>query len=365
VGYRAGPLIEQWEVGPAGAEPEDRATIICRWSAGSSERGEPACLRLALGSALVLSGSGDRLRAIHAQNPRTMVEFSLVGGLSSGTLLDAIPPLPIPQACVVLDDGPAHLQTRFAGMRARIDAATGRFSELLWTGQSGVWMSARLLSTIVSQSELPSSWMIDPAGRDAVGDLTELLPLPAPVAVGDRVPAMGLFDDAWAGWVWTDQLAEIAQRPPQPSGTVSAIFVTSLLGEASTAEDAAALRSATKAAANVGRDLEIARLSGKVAQPRVLISMVGVLEVADVGPAIVQRVRAWLNDAGVDATRLHWTSIGRDAFHRMVPDARNAILVIDGDQTLRGVVRLDDRFANVATLEAELMRIVEASNTQP
>lgn len=361
--YRRVALVELWTVQVGDdASSADSGQFTLRLFSGNADKGLVGVVRLDLGQSLIVSASGDRLRAAHAANPRTYVEQSLPGGLDASSILAAMPALPLPQLCLALDGDAASLRERFRGMHARVDAKSGRFAELRWTGASGETVRARARASIVEADASPSTWMLDAAGRDRVPQWSDLAPLPPAVSVGDRVPAMGLFDDAWAGWEWESSLAEIAAKPPQPSGAACAVMVTALVGDPLSSDELTALRTATRAAGNVERDLEIARLTGKVASPRAMVSLVGVIEVADVGPAIVARVRNHLAGAGVDAARLKWTSIGRDALHRIVPDAKVAILVIDADRVLRGVVRVDDRLVDVATLEREVREILDRAN---
>lgn len=361
--YRGVPIVELWTVHVGAAElSTDSGQFTLRLFSGDTDKGLVGVIRLDLGQSLIVTATGDRLRAAHAANPRTYVEQSLPGGLNSAAIFAAMPALPVPQLCLALDTDPATLRASFRTMQARVDAKSGRISELRWTGESGHAVRAVVRASVVEQASTSSAWMIDAAGRDRVEQWSDLTPLPPAVGVGDRVPAMGLFDDAWAGWEWESALAEIAAKPPQPAGAACAVMVTALVADPLSREDLASLRTAARAAANVERDLEIARLAGKVASPRAMVSLVGVVEVADVGPAIVASVRDLLQGAGVDASRLKWTSIGRDALHRIVPESKIAILVIDADRVLRGVVRVDDRLVDVATLEREVRAILDRAN---
>lgn len=396
------PIAERIEFEVQGAGKPERAQAVLRIVPGDAA--VPPSVRLELGH-LVIFASGDTLRAVHAKNPTTYADVALPGGLSAAALAAALPPLVLPQvglalpspahhahalddAMTVLDltfqpspaDGPRLALATLPTGQARLefDSTTARLRAYEFVPRDGSFTLRATVTPLTPEEAAalpPAVWAIDVAQRQRLvlptaqgtpagavspdaSALALLVPLEPDVRVGDVLPAMGLMSAAWDAQPLPPRLEALAELPPQPPGVVAAVLVMACVQENGLFDAPGVLAAATRAARRVTKEFELDRLRGVLETPRLLPLMVGVLEVRDVGPQLVPRIAPWLAAQKVDALPVEWTTIGAETFRRVAPGARAAIVVVDRDLRVLGVVPLDGRGPDERTLASELRAII-------
>ncbi|MFO0831766.1 MAG: hypothetical protein U0637_07960 [Phycisphaerales bacterium] len=384
--YRRGSFGEKISYHAAGANTDRSSTVVLRVS---HEGPNAPVIRLDLGN-LIIWADNTRLVASHAGNPKAYFEQTLTGGLTADALQSTLPPLVMPQlGWAVSKDAPAegwwncmgvgqvHVgESRTEGAvipldvtdvrgPAHVDALTVRRDAtglaldtltLTYPGEPATTLEVRADGLQSSELGGSSTWGVDTAGRTRVERLTDLKPIPGEVTVGESSPPLSLFTGQVVGWSFADAVRQLRALNPQPPGPAWIV----LLVEAPEAAPAHAgvVAQAARGLDALVREFSIQRMQGVRNAPRLEGHEVAVLELGEVNAQRVAEL-AKARTPGTDSLgeRLVSTA-GRDAFHRVAPGAAAAIIVLDEQQRVAGVVRLDGRMVDAETISQEVRRTI-------
>ncbi len=325
----------------------------------------PPRVVLKLGVQLQVEAIGDQLRAINLQNKLLIFETVLSGPASPETLGKVIPSLPLPQLGWALapDSGAAGtlridplgevtflradrrgaeqetvLQgtSRLGPVELVIDSVSGRLLRLMAAlGSDGTRLEIR---TEAAEPPDAPGWGIDPAGRTVVKAISALRATPTDAQVGARAPGLGLMTPSLTAWDLAGSLREMLASPTQVGS--GSTYIALVLFRASGPEQGAG-DVALKAALGLGavkKELDHRRQQGQRSLARLMVRPVAVLELADVQPARIRDLEALWKGLGED---LLWTSGGHALLDRFAPEASVVVALIDGEQTLQGVLLVD------------------------
>jgi hypothetical protein len=394
--YTWDPIAERIAYVVRDASGESRSVAWLRLDRGDAQAGRPARFRVDLGR-LSAYGEGDRLVAVHALNNQDAAVLHLPGGVTPRALHGALPRLVMPQATWCFGERRENLATEgeLFGIGAvrwrehaqktddgpRIEGAIGDLSgeaqggsiALLVDEATGVLKrltltlgSVELLADVERlPTEDPARWEIPHAARTVLGTLTALKALPAEVAIGDRLPTIGFLTDAMEGWSLVDQLKAIAALPPQPASRVAGALILVQPTDEGTLRN---LRAAALATDSLSREFDIQRRQGSLASPRMTGAVIALVELGDVTPKRLHDLRARVDKPlqGVQTLPRLWSAGSFDALKRLAPGCRSAVVLVDGDQRVLGVIPLDgERVVDAPSLIDELRQIISAPFPEP
>lgn len=387
--YRSGPIVEHVEfagIGPAG----QRTDAWLRMDAGSDDDASPrvARLRLDAGRAIIWA-QGDRVVFAHADNPTAFAERVAAGGLAGG-LLREVPQSPLPQLGLALTD--ESNSPRWDPRRARwnnvsvaadsvtldglldqqrvtltLDAATARLTSFELTIAQDQTLKATVTRHV---AEDPQTWPVALTGRTKVASPAELRALPRPIEPGQAAPPLGLMTRDLSGWSLVENLAQAAMAGRGQSGAIGALVLAG--GSSDPAQVGLALRAA-RGAARLSRELDAQLAQGLPQTPKLIVRMVGVLELADVSRERIAALEAqWRaanpikGDAAKDAMpELLWTGGGIESLRQLAPAQTVALVLIDDRQVLRGVLTLEGRLLDEAAIAEELRNMLREPVAAP
>jgi hypothetical protein len=376
--YRFGAIAERVSLHAIDARQQIESEILLRVDAGDPRANRPARLRLEMGR-LIVFAQGDRLLAVHTQNDEQYFEATLAGGLSAQSLAAALPEIPLPQLGFALTPRATEelaiepeMHITGAGTVRWTSAAplAGEASDtrLEFTNnldsrltaytitKPGLTLRAAVEPVTGSDAKHPETWTLATTNRKRVPRLTDLRALPADVAIGDRVPTMGMHEHDLSGWSLTDALRTLHDAPPQTNAITSAAVICVLPGET---VPTASILAARRGLSMLALEFDNQRRAGITTAPRLLVVTAGVLELDQITPAFIRTARERLGSVASDDTKFVWTSAGRDTLRRMAPGTTAAtILIIDSQQRLRAVLPLDGTLADETTIAREVRAIV-------
>jgi hypothetical protein len=388
--YRFGAIAERVSLTATDAQHQVTSDVTLRVDAGDPRTQRPRRLRLEMGR-LVIYAQDDRLVAVHTQNDEQFFEATLAGGLTPASLASALPQIPLPQLGFALDPRPTEelaiepaMQVTGAGLvtwsgaqplggaaaDARVEFITNTDSRLT---SYTITSPALTLSATVEPLDTPDAkradlWAVDVSNRTPVARLTDLRPLPGDVAIGDRVPTLGMHRHDLSGWSLTDALRSLAEEPPKANAMTAAALICVLPGEQIPARNVLAAR---RALDNLSREFANQRQAGITTAPRLLVLSVGVLELDQIAPAFIRDTRQQLGAISEDTPLFLWTSAGRATLRRIAPGTtRAAVLIIDSEHRLRAVLPLDNTLTDEMTIAREVRaivseRLIEESEQKP
>lgn len=369
--YRGAPLAEQIRlrvVGEAGRERTSR--IELRLDAGDGVR--PRRMRLDMGR-YTLYAEGEDVIVLDRYNPGAYAQLANPEGPGLGVA--ALPLLPLPQIAWAFGEGEPQASNLLAPLagpvvwkQADVDPASGQAwlradaspgsANVLIGGETYRLVSMRValghgLASVRMEVETipagdPSRWAPEVIGRRRVGTLAELRPPQPDVDVGERLPSLGLMTSDLRLWALREELAASV------NGRAPAIAVLLLYragqGEADAQGGWLALHEARlqheRRAAVERRPL-----------PRILARPVGVLELDEVTPERVQDLAAVWVSRQVDPG---WTSTGRAMLDRFAMGSHALVILVNHEERLGAVVRLDGRAGEPEGLIQELADAFEA-----
>jgi hypothetical protein len=387
--YRSGPIVEHIEfegVIPAG----QRADAWLRVDAGSDDDASPRVARLRLdASRAIIWAQGDRVVFAHADNPVAFAERVVAGGFAGG-LIREVPQSPLPQLGLALTDtsgaprwDPRRVRWNSASTQndvvtlegmldqqrvaLNLDAATARLVSFELT----VAQDQTLKATVTRlAAEDPQTWPIALTGRTKVASPAELRALPRPIEPGQAAPPLGLMTRDLSGWSLVENLAQAAKAGRGQSGAIGALVLVG--GSSDPAQVGLSLRAA-RGAARLARELDAQLAQGLPQTPKLLVRMVGVLELAEVSRERIAALEAqWRaanpikGEAGRDAMpELLWTSGGIETLRQLAPAQSVALVLIDDRQVLRGVLTLEGRLLDEAAIAEELRTMLREPVATP
>ncbi|MFO0855913.1 MAG: hypothetical protein U0640_00995 [Phycisphaerales bacterium] len=408
--YRAAPIAEHITFETDDATGVIKSDVWLRMDAGQAEPHDgtpprPARLRLDAGKAII-TAEGDRMTFAHALNPTTYCERIVEGGFNAG-LLRQLPESPLPQISLTFADltrpTPTRYDLRMASWETLEDSADNKnavtlkgtlenfpialtidrtthrlVSYQLTYGTSETATDASspgktLRATVEPQvANDPATWTLSLEGRTKVASPMELKGLPSTIEVGQAVPALGLMHADLSGWSLLEALDSLAKKPPQATGTVAAVLV--MISPGADARALADARTALNGATRYARDLDMQRMQGLAASPRLIVASVGVLELADFNREKIKALSTQWSDtlkpradtpAEISPQQL-WTSAGLATLQQMAPAQTCAVIVIDQSQRLLAAIPLDSRLLDEKSITTELRTILstEPSSTQ-
>ncbi len=372
--YRAGAQGEKIVVRAVSPSSSERLAVIeARYDAGGSER--PARIRLDLGRLTIFAGDG-LVRIISQQDPARMVVRSFDGPLTPAAINAVVPPVPLPQIDWVLASGQGeHQVASLAGVEWHTAAAmdngwlrlegqspdarivliaepTGRVRHVTVYPADGAGGIIELASEPVNVPP-PHTWDIDPAGRTAVDSLELLSPPPPDVAIGARVPNLGLMSTDMLAWSLAESLRAAAVGPGDRERSAAALLVL-FKAEDTDAETSAS--AGLRAALEAKRLLERRGLMGNGGRIGVAVHPIAVLEVQQFRAPLIRSIGERWKDRG--HAGLVWTSSGSALLDRFARSASSMILIVDGEQRLAAAIPLDGRAGEVDALRAEIERVI-------
>ncbi len=376
--YRFGAIAERVSLTATDAQRTLTSDITLRVDAGDPRTQRPRRLRLDMGR-LVIFAQDDRLIAVHTQNDEQFFEAPLSAGLTAAALEAALPQIPLPQLGFALDPSPTEQLAIMPAMPvtgagtvtwSAAQPLTGAAADI--TIQLTTNADSRLTAYTITSPTLtlratveplatpdakrPDLWAIDITNRAPVKRLTDLRPLPGDVAIGDRVPTLGMHRHDLSGWSLTDALRSLAEEPPKANAMTAAALVCVLPGEQ---VPVAGVLAARRALDNLSREFANQRTAGITTAPRLLVLSVGVLELDQITPAFIANARQRLGPVSEDTPLFLWTSAGRSALRRIAPGTTGAVvLIIDGESRLRAVLPLDNTLVDEMTIAREVRAIV-------
>jgi hypothetical protein len=369
------------------------------------------CVRLDMGN-LIVYADNTRAVAVHAENPDVFVEHRFASGLSALSLRAWLPPVPVPQVEWALEPesprdsgmmwplwglGECERQGEGKFVPALSESAPSKLApgvpaeQAAQGAQAGLWAITLQCDGVIREVVFdergvlrrvrgvsgadvpgvsiecgdieagePATWAIDTSAREMVASLTDLRAKPADVVAGDRVPSLALVTRAMEGFGIVEHFKSVQELAPQPSGPAFAALLLHTPGSSHERQ----LSAATRALEGLVREYSNQRMSGLPRAPRLWAKEVFVLELADVTP---QRIRTLVgekpaakpNEGGTPSlAEPLFSTAGSGAFSRIAPGATAAIIVLDDEQRLRGVVRLDQRLIDDGVIRDEVWRLL-------
>lgn len=376
--YRFGAVAERIALTAIDSQRTLTSDVLLRVDAGDPRTRRPRRVRLDMGR-LVLFAENNRLIAVHTQNDEQFFETVLPDGLTAASLEAALPQIPLPQLGFALDPCPTEElaikpsmpvtgagAVTWSSAQPLAGAAADTRVELLTNADSRLTAFTIASPTLTLRAVVeplatpdakrPDLWTIDVTNRVPVARLTDLRPLPGDVAVGDRVPTLGMHRHDLSGWSLTDALRNLADEPPKANAMTAAALLCVLPAEQI---PAAGILSARRALDNLSREFANQRTAGITTAPRLLVLSVGVLELDQITPAFIAGARQRLGPVSEDTPLFLWTSAGRSTLRRIAPGTTGAvILIIDGESRLRAVLPLDNTLPDETTIAREVRAIV-------
>lgn len=292
--------------------------------------GSPAqrIIRTDLGP-LQIYAAGSRLIAAHAQNDGIYFEAELPAGLTAAALRAVLPPLPFPQAVwalsdpdspdatsigglaqvlaetswsdlTILDSGPCDVRLTGAHPAGPVVATASR-AALPWAPVCSWEMPAapdsplRLEFTCERLAESnPAAWPISTDGRVRVNSLSDLKPLDPPIALGQRVPMLGLMSADLGGWSLSDAMASSHDGPLNQANGDRPVdtFAVLILLRPATPNAPAVAEAARAAAVELRKDLDRRRHMGRTTLPRCFVRVANVVTLADISDPTGERALA-------------------------------------------------------------------------
>ncbi|MBK9189301.1 MAG: hypothetical protein IPM33_10145 [Phycisphaerales bacterium] len=369
--YRGGPLAERVRlrvVGEAGRERTSRVEL--RLDAGDANR--PRRMRVDLGR-YTLYAEGEEVHVLDRYNPGAYAALANPGGPGLG--VGALPLLPLPQIAWAFEADAieptrmlAPLVDAVAWRQADVDAASGQSwlrgdvspgsANLLIGGKAPRLISARValahgLASVRLEVEAipegdPAKWAPDVIGRKRVASLAELRPPQPDIDVGERLPSLGLMTSDLRLWTLREELAASVNGRAPAIGAL--VLYRAGQGEADAQAGWLALHEARlqheRRAAVERRPL-----------PRILARPVGVLELDEVTPERVRELGAIWVSRQVDPG---WTSTGRAMLDRFATGSHAMVILVNHEERLGAVVRLDGRAGEPEGLIQDLSDAFEA-----
>ncbi len=369
--YRGGPLAERVRlrvVGEAGRERTSRVEL--RLDAG--DEGRPRRMRVDLGR-YTLYAEGEEVHVLDRYNPGAYAALANPAGPGLG--VGALPLLPLPQIAWAFDAEAieptrmlAPLVDAVAWRQADVDAASGQTwlrgdvspgsANLLIGGETPRLISARValahgLASVRLEVEAipegdPAKWAPDVIGRRRVASLAELRPPQPDIDVGERLPSLGLMTSDLRLWTLREELAASVNGRAPAIGAL--VLYRAGQGEADAQAGWLALHEARlqheRRAAVERRPL-----------PRILARPVGVLELDEVTPERVRELGAIWVSRQVDPG---WTSTGRAMLDRFATGSHAIVILVNREERLGAVVRLDGRAGEPEGLIQDLSDAFEA-----
>ncbi len=356
--YRAQPVMERVTVAHTSGGVTRRATVTLRLLAPSPASPRRALLAL---DRLRVAIIGDELIAA-ADRPGGPVWRETLRAGEPAADLGALPGVPFPQVAWALDEAfdPALLprpigRVRWARVTTPDRAAVGVEGE----GESGsvsITLDARTmrlrslrasirggeiaLAIYPREADNPAAWGIDAAGRAPAASPAELLAGVAhrsPAAPARKLGPVSLVTGDLAPWSIRDAL----KRPDQPGASPrpTPIVFVRVNGAGEPGEqgerDARAVLAALDAPADAGRPRDLS-------EPIV----VGVFGAEALDPEkLAANAASWgarTRDAGGALPGIVFCSSGWGVVEAICPAARVALVIVDGDLTVRASSAFDD-----------------------
>lgn len=359
--FRSGPSASEVVVRAFAADGRERVSRVeVRTDPGDPASERPARVVLRLGRSLHVEASEGVLRAISPRNPDAAFEGAIPQPLTPAAIETLLPAVPVPHVAwalaaptviegvpVVLDVPPLGevmldrlardpargeivLHGRNAGgvVEIGVDAESGRFRRLL-----GMVHATGVAIEVAARDVSPDGrWEVETAGRRLVASLADLRPAPAEIPVGAKAVGLGLMGPDLAPWSVVDALHAMALDPLEAGrGPVLAALVLYRADDPAMEDGALA---AVAALRGLKRVLDRARLAGEDRTPRLMVRPVGVFELDQFRPAEVRSLTQRWETVGVGVS---WSTSGRALLDRFERGAGGVVILVDDEQTLRGV----------------------------
>lgn len=359
--FRSGPAACEVVVRAFAADGRERVSRVeVRTDPGDPASERPARVVLRLGRSLHVDASEGVLRAISPRNPESAFEGPIPHPLTPAAIETLLPAVPLPHVAwalgapgrvegvpVVLDVPPLGevtldrlardplraeitLHGRNAGgvVEIGVDAESGHFRRLL-----GMVHATGVAIEVASREVSPDGrWGVETAGRRLVASLADLRPAPAEIPVGAKAVGLGLMGPDLTPWSVVDALHAVGQDPLEAGrGPVLAALVLYRADDPAMEDGALAAVSALR---GLKRLLDRARLAGEDRTPRLIVRPVGVFELDKFRPAEVRMLTERWEGVGVGVS---WSSAGRALLDRFERGAGGVVILVDDEQTLRGV----------------------------
>lgn len=380
----------------AGGERTDTIALRMESNADAVQR-----LRLELGPLRIYAASGT-ITAVHASAPGRCYTRSYTGALTPQVLAGVLPPIPLPQFALVADRGgafraptphtadiswsdavlddtvrPPTVTLTGAGAKSRVtliaNAETSRLIRFTASIQGPDGDSTlELMNFRPVDPGDPATWAIPTEGLEQVATLAALRP-PAPppaaeILPGQPVPDLSFSRPDLSRWslhsalldAAANQAAAGAAAPP----AVVIFFRFSAIPEraAEIIRDAkaglAALRQVT-----IGRALPGDNPAEIGPLPAVTASAI-VMELGEFTPqrweearsawGLISRERRPRNPLDIPADALMWAPSAAQTIERFAHGANAIVVVVAPDRTLKAVIRLDGRYADMVAVAKEL-----------
>ncbi len=343
-------------------------------------------LRLELGPLWVYV-KGDRLIAVHTEHPGTYAEVPLPGGLTGEALADVLPPLPFPQAVWALgpggrggtaevlamtqwvstektEDSPCgmRLEGRAGGSPVFATISTQRPTLCAWQMPAALHSAFQIsITTTALTPTEPFEWSIPVESRTRVASIADLKPLDPPVAVGQRVPTLGLMTAELVGWSLAEALDTQSDGPLNRPGGQAPVehFAVLILTRTAAQRAAAAAEQARAAAVEVRADLDRRRHSGRTTLPRCFVRLVNVVELTDMTDPKGERARASANPVPTSepSTVPLFAPGGQALLDTFVRGAGVVALVVDQGERLVAAIPIDTSAPFDAPAFTHLLRV--------
>jgi len=377
----------RFEVAGAGS-PVVGTDLWLRIDPGTDDDASPRVARLRIDAGRAIAwAQGDRLVLARADNPTTYTEHVIAGGLSGsggggggGGLLQWLPQSPLPQIALAFGQDDAGKQPfrwdvrrcvwseverakdgRSVQLRGTLDqqaasidldAATARLLAFEFSLGNGQVVRATVVRQVVEE---PSTWPLALEGRTKLASAADLKPLRRKIESGQSVPTLGLMSKDLEGWSLADGLREAGNAAREPSVVAAGLVLVSASCDQTNLE--AALR-AYRGVARLVQELDAQHAQALVGSPKLIARVVGVLELRDVSRerigALEGRWTAAALARGATPPQVLWTGAGTETLHQLAPAQSTGLVVIDDRQQLIGVITLEGRLLDEATIANEL-----------
>jgi hypothetical protein len=199
----------------------------------------------------------------------------------------------------------------------------------------------------------PDAWKISTEGRQRVAAVSTLAKKsgPAKPLSGERLPSLSLMSND----LKAVPASALTTVPDGPGHRAAVLFFYRVKGDGSpiTPGAEADVRRGCASAASAAREYA-KNTPGSV----IAIYAIGCLGLGEVDPsALASRQIAWVPPSTKETVESVWSAAGNVVLDRLGDRVRSGCLVIDGDQIVRGAVRIDNLTDDDSTLE---QRIVDA-----
>jgi hypothetical protein len=333
-------------------------------------------LRLELGT-LVLVATPTRLAAINTLAPTLAYEAALDPARPMlAQVVEILPALPFPQVHLALaaddasafDRAVASIAPAASGARARLGVDSGRIAlhapatdVPLGFEASIVPETGRLVEVVARDAAARAApgarvapsitisvrdrgvppladFNLSIAGRTRVESLSRLRPPEPEILVGNRMPPLGLVDERLALWTPAAALARARIAPAQVGPRAVVLILYPAAGGAALDDALEATLRARDIADRLSREASlIAGASDPtLIPPRAAVVPVAVLELEAFGPQRVADEALLWSELGTPAA---FTSAGAAALRRFDPTLGVTLVMIDAEQTIKGMVR--------------------------